>query len=348
MSVTIFGKDAAPAELRARTGKVSRLAGVTAVRYDDGPAEGIRGLEVRNGGGLGATIVPGRALDALELNWRGVPLTWMGPGGLRSPRSYVPTIEEFERSFFGGLTTTCGLTAFGPPGSDRWGSWSQHGRVNWLPAEDVRWWVDWDEPEPAISIVGTVREARMFGENLRLERRWTIPIGSQQVILRDRVTNDGGRSEPHMILYHCNAGYPLLDTETVWTVSHETVRPRDDRAAEGIDVWNRGGPPSPDFREQVYIHEPASDEHGWAFAAASNAALFGGVTLRIRYRPAQLPALFTWRMLGHGTYVMAAEPANCATVEGRKEAERRGTLPMLEPGETRDYELRFEVDAGRA
>jgi hypothetical protein len=40
---------------------------------------------------------------------------------------------------------------------------------------------------------------------------------------------------------------------------------------------------------------------------------------------------------------MAAEPANCPTIEGRIEAERRGTLPMLEPGESREYELQFDV-----
>ncbi|HEY5062168.1 MAG TPA: DUF4432 family protein, partial [Gemmatimonadaceae bacterium] len=67
------------------------------------------------------------------------------------------------------------------------------------------------------------------------------------------------------------------------------------------------------------------------------------LSLTVSYRPDQLPALFTWRMLGYETYVMAAEPANCPTIEGRIEAERRGTLPMLEPGESREYELQFDV-----
>lgn len=343
MSVELFGRKLDARELRARTGDLTRFAGVVPVQYQDGRAQGVRALEVRNGAGLYLTIVADRALDALELNWRGIPLTWLGPGGLASPNAYVPSVTEFERNFFGGLLTTCGLTAFGPPGSDRWGSWSQHGRVNWLPASDVRWNVDWDAAEPAITIHGVVKEARMFGENFRLERRWTIPLGSDSVFLHDRVTNDGGKAHPHMLLYHCNAGYPLLNEHTVWTVSQQGVRPRDERAAEGLAEWNRGGPPSPDFTEQVYIHEPSADDEGWAFAAAHNPALLGGVTLTIRYRPAQLPALFSWRMLGHGTYVMAAEPANCPTIEGRIEAERQGTLPMLEPGETREYELHFQV-----
>jgi hypothetical protein len=44
---------------------------------------------------------------------------------------------------------------------------------------------------------------------------------------------------------------------------------------------------------------------------------------------------------------MAMEPANCPTIEGRVEAGRRGTLPFLAPGETRAYDLSFEVLTSR-
>ena len=138
-------------------------------------------------------------------------------------------------------------------------------------------------------------------------------------------------------------GYPLLDEETFWTVLQTAVTPRDDEAAKGIATWNRGGKPEAGFREQVFIHEPEADADGWAFATVCNPRLCNGLSLTVSYRPDQLPALFTWRMLGYGTYVMAAEPANCPTIEGRTEAERRGTLPMLEPGESREYELQFDV-----
>jgi hypothetical protein len=329
--------------LRRRTGDLTRIAGLTPVVFSDGRSDGVHALELRNGAGLTATLVIDRALDALELNYCGVPLTWRGPGGLTSPRSYVPTVEEFERSFFGGLVTTCGLTAFGPPGSDEWGTWSQHGRLNWLPAVVTCALTDWDCAEPHIRVSGTVREARMFGETFRLERTWTMPIGRNALVLRDRVVNDGGRAKPHMILYHCNAGYPLLDEDTVWSVSHSAVTPRDAEAAKALASWNVGGPPAAGFREQVFIHEPRADANGWASAIVTNPCLRGGTSLEIAYRPEQLPALFTWRMLGYGTYVMAAEPANCPTIQGRVQAKRDGTLPMLQSGEAREYELHFRV-----
>jgi hypothetical protein len=40
------------------------------------------------------------------------------------------------------------------------------------------------------------------------------------------------------------------------------------------------------------------------------------------------------------------EPSNCPTIEGRAEAIRQGILPLMEPGETRRYRLRFQVLTG--
>jgi hypothetical protein len=243
------------------------------------------------------------------------------------------------------LMTTCGLTAFGPPGSDADGCWQQHGYVNHAPAEAVAHTTRWEGANCTFEITGTVREAQMFGASLRLERTWRAELGGTMLHLHDRVTNDGGARVPHMLLYHCNAGFPLLDDDTEITVTHRSFHPRDDAARAGIAVWNRGGPPQSDFKEQVFIHEPLADDEGWARAGASNARLDGGrgVALTVRYRPVQLPALITWRMLGVKTYVMAVEPANCPTIGGRLAARERGTLPFLEPGESREYDVRFEV-----
>ncbi len=40
---------------------------------------------------------------------------------------------------------------------------------------------------------------------------------------------------------------------------------------------------------------------------------------------------------------MGMEPANCPTIEGRIKAEELGTLPFLEPGESRRYDLEFRI-----
>jgi len=159
------------------------------------------------------------------------------------------------------------------------------------------------------------------------------------------VTNDAGSRRPHMILYHCNGGFPILDDCARLYVSQSRVTPRDAEAELGIARWDRGGPPQAGFKEQVFIHEPVVCADGRATAALWNPELREGrgLGLAIRFDPRQLPSLFTWRMLGMGTYVMGIEPANCPAIEGRVEAGKRGTLPFLEAGESRTYDLTFDV-----
>jgi hypothetical protein len=148
-----------------------------------------------------------------------------------------------------------------------------------------------------------------------------------------------------MVLYHCNGGFPLLSESACLYVSHREMHPRDADAEKGIDVWNRATAPQPGFKEQVFIHTPVACADGRAAVALVNRELRHGegLGLAIRFDPRQLPAFFQWRMLGEGTYVMGMEPANCPTIEGRAEADRRGTLPFLDPGETRQYRLEFQI-----
>jgi hypothetical protein len=333
------------AALEARMGRLDQIGGITPVLYDDGRARGTRALFVNSGAGLEFQCVADRALDIYAASYRGIPLAWHAPAGVARPEFYAPTGKEFEQNFFGGLMTTCGLNAFGPPGEDEWGQWGQHGRVNHLPAEDVSHSARWSGDRCTLEISGVVCEYEMFGETLRLERRWQIELGTNVLYLRDRVTNVGGRAMPHMLLYHCNAGFPLLDEATELAVSQRAMHPRDDEARKGLACWNRGGPPQPDFAEQVFIHEPKAVEGNDAIVTITNPRLREGkgLSLRIRFALETLPAFFNWRMLGEKTYVMGMEPANCPTVEGRVEARKRGTLPFLQPGEMREYRLSFEI-----
>jgi len=344
----LFGRDYSARELSERTGRPEQLAGIRSFECSDGRARGVRAFDVRSGAGLQFTSVADRALDVCALEFRGIPLVWHGPGGLAAPQYYRPEAEDFARNFFGGLFTTCGLGSFGPPESDAYGSFGMHGRVNHLPAERLATRTIWDGDACTFEIAGSVSEAQMFGENLTLARTLRVELGANRLALHDVVTNDGGTRRPHMLLYHCNMGFPLLDADSRLEVSQQAMHPRDAQAERGLSEWNHGGEPDPDFAEQVFIHEPVACADGFARAVMANRALDDGrgVALVIRYDVTQLPALFTWRMLGVNTYVMGIEPANCPTIEGRVEAGKRGTLPFLEPGESRSYDIVFEVLSG--
>ncbi len=346
----LFDREYSARELNERVGRSEQLGGIRSFTFSDGRAQGVRAFEVRSGAGLVFTCAADRALDVCATEFRGIPLVWRGPGGLAAPEYYQPRGDDFARNFFGGLFTTCGLASFGPPGSDEYGTFGMHGRVNHLPAQDVCAQTIWQGDRCFFEISGTVIEAQMFGENLRLARRLRVELGSNRLELRDTVTNDGGARSPHMLLYHCNMGFPLLDYDSALHVSQSAMRARDERAKRGLDLWNCGGAPDPNFAEQVFIHDPIACADGFARTIMVNHALDGGrgVALAIRYDPSQLPALFTWRMLGVKTYVMGIEPANCPTIGGRVQAGKIGTLPFLDPGQSRTYDLTFEVISSKS
>jgi hypothetical protein len=67
------------------------------------------------------------------------------------------------------------------------------------------------------------------------------------------------------------------------------------------------------------------------------------IGLRWSYKTANLPYLMEWKMMGEGAYVVGVEPANCDGLGGRVATRELGKLPMLEPGESRDYHIDLEV-----
>src|SRR3546814_8938308 len=65
-----------------------------------------------------------------------------------------------------------------------------------------------------LSITGVMRETRPFGPCLELRRTISGTLGRAVIRVHDRVTNRGNTSVPHMLLYHCNFGWPLVDEGT--------------------------------------------------------------------------------------------------------------------------------------
>jgi hypothetical protein len=281
------------------------------------------------------------------LRYNGRPLCWHARNGIVGPQFYEPEGNGFLRSFFGGLVTTCGLRNFGPPGEVDGESFPMHGRIGNLPASEVAYGTAWDGDECVFWIEGVVRESRVFGEDMTLHRRIETRLGSTSLRISNVVRNEGWRAEGHMILFHMNPGFPLLDERARLLVDPLDVHPRDAEAQQGLDVYDRFEPPQEGFKEQVFTLDLRPDQDGYTTAAFVNEGLDGGLGVRLRFRKDQLPWMFEWRQLGQGTYVVGMEPANCPTIEGRVEAVKRGTLPMLQPGEERRYDIDVDVLVGR-
>jgi hypothetical protein len=342
----LYGRQLSRAELLQRVGRLDQIAGITPSVLSDGRAQGVRALDVTTGAGLAFTVLLDRCLDIPRLSYNGRSLCWYSRNGIVGPQFYEPTDHGFLRSFTGGLVTTCGLRNFGSPcqvGEERL---PLHGRIGNLPAESVTWGTTWDGDDCRFWIEGWVRESAVFGECLTLQRRIETRLGGTSLRITNTVRNEGWNQQGHMILFHMNVGFPLLDDGARLLVNPIDVRPRDEEAQKGLAVYDRFVAPQADFHEQVFILDLRADSEGYTSAAVINTQLDGGLGLRLRFRKAQLPWMMEWRQLGQGTYVVGLEPANCPTIEGRAEAEKRGTLPLLAPGEARQYEIDVAVLRG--
>jgi len=316
-----------------RVGSLAQVARVDSFVETDGPGRGARRLRVVNGGGLEFDLLPDRALDIGAATYDGVPLAWLSSTGFAPPARYEPEGRGWLRTFGGGLLTTCGLDSFGPPANDEDGVVGMHGRIGSIPAQLTGAEVSGDR----ISVSGTVRQTAVFGENLVLRRRITTQTGSSVLSVQDTVTNEGSSSSPHMVLYHVNLGWPLLDEGAVVDIAHATVTPRDDVAEQGLGHQHEIGAPVPGFAEQVFIHQSGTER----YATVTNEAR--KLRFVLRYSDT-LPAIFEWKMTAAQHYVLGLEPANTAEIQGRAAARAAGRLPRLEPGDSVDYRVEFEVE----
>lgn len=183
-----------------------------------------------------------------------------------------------------------------------------------------------------------MREARIFGENLRLRRTYAFSYGEDAFTLTDTVTNCGFGARPFLLSYHINFGYPLLCEDTKIVLDSLGVEPRDAHAAEEMEHWREIEPPAYPYQECCYFHELAQDAQGQSGYTVYNPVRRIGV--RVSWKHADLPYFCQWKMLGKGEYVLGMEPLN-APLDGKKIGEEGCLAPVLQPGESKTYSLHF-------
>jgi hypothetical protein len=336
----LFNRNWTRSELLNYVGDLSQIAGIRQAEWADGTERGLRVADVRTGAGLAFSVLLDRGMDIGPASYKGLPLAWVSPTGWAHPMYFDPQGLGWLRTFGAGLLTGCGLTQLGAPGEDAGESLGQHGRLSHLPAQHVGVNEAWQGDECSFWIEGEMRQARVFGENLRLKRRITVALGGNLISLHDLVENLGTTESPLMLLYHINLGFPLLDESSQLLTEPHPVVPRDPAAGEGLQEWMRFQKPTQAYAEQVFYHDLPADKNGW-----SNVKLVNHVRklgLRVGFQKAGLPNLVQWKMMGQGNYVLGIEPANCR-VEGRSLERARGTLQFLQPGEQREFQVEIEV-----
>jgi len=329
------------AELARYTGTLDQIAGIRPVEASDGPERGSRRLEVWTGSGLSFSVLPDRAMDISACHYKGMSLAWQSPTGDTHPAFYEPSGDGWLRTFQAGMLVTCGLDTYGPPVRDGALELGQHGRASNLPARQVEHQARWVGDEYRLEMSGILRQAKVFGENLVLERHLSTCLGSNRIQIQDTVTNEGFVPQAHMILYHINTGFPLLSEQTRLVLDPLETLAEDEPSRRGVGQWATFQAPTHGFLEQNFVHTLRPDPQGWAQAEVRNPAL--GLGLRLRYQTSTLPYLNEWKMMSEGLYVLAIEPMNCNHLPGRAEMRARKTLPELEPGESRSYQVELEA-----
>ena len=329
----VFG--ASGADLRERVGTLAQVIRVDSFVEAEGRARGARRLRLVNGGGIEIEVHPDRALDIGQVTIDGIPVSWMSPTGIAAPQFFEPTGQGWLRTFGGGLMATCGLDTFGPPSEDQGQMLGQHGRIGAQPARVIRA----EANANGVVVEGVIRQASVFGENLVLHRRISSAAGSDTFVVEDTVTNEGFSDTPHMILYHANLGWPLLDYDTVIDVPSVSANPRDVDAESGIAKRNKVGAPIAGFGEQVFRHDFEPDTE--VQVRVTNPRI--GIEFSLSFSTAQLPHLFQWKMVGQGHYVLGIEPANTPAIHGRAAAREVGELPEIGAGESVNYTLEFRL-----
>ncbi len=321
-------------ELMRRVGRFEQVAGVRLATLGDGPERGVRILEFRTGTGFEFDVLVDRCFDVGRCELRGRSLAWLSPVGVIGPWFAEPMGLGWFRMWGGGMLVTCGLDHTLLGGVDDASQFHQdvkpteeyglHGRIGFMPARLSGYGERWDGDECVLWAEGVVRQAAVFGETLELRRRIEARVGESRFVVRDEVENVGFDPATHMLLYHVNVGWPVVDDGAEYLIP----------AATG--EYRRLGPPMSSFREECYEHDVGTEPDGRVPVAVANRAI--GLGAYQVYRRDQFPFHTMWRMLGEGAYAVALEPTTNRDA-GRFDARERGELMTLAPGEVRRYDL---------
>ncbi|MBC8386873.1 MAG: aldose 1-epimerase family protein [Actinobacteria bacterium] len=340
----IFGTEIGKDEILKRVGDIDQLGGIRYYEFIDGVRRGVRAIDIKSPCGLDMTILPDRGMDISNLSYKSIPISWKSVTRETSPVYYESRGIEWLRTFYGGLITTCGLTNIGIPCVDNGEELGLHGRIANISAENVLANGRWENDSYIMWVQGKVREARVFGHKLQLERKITTWMDIPRIVVEDTVENIGYERSPFMILYHVNIGYPVIDNGARLLEGEAKVISRDNEAKDGEEDFDKFHEPLEGYKEKVYFHDIKADEDGNSNIAIVNEDfdVGQGIGIWLKFNKDNLPFLIQWKQMGMGEYVCGIEPGNSLTC-GRKVERKHGRLKFIEPGEKVNFRLEFNI-----
>jgi hypothetical protein len=311
-----------------------------------GLRDGLNVVEVDNGA-LRFTLLPDRGMGLWRASLGDVHLGWNSPVQGPVHPKFVNLADPSGLGWLSGfdeLLCRCGLESNGAPDraeNDRL-KYALHGRIANLPAHQLELAIDGQTGEIAVS--GTVDEARLYHNKLRMKTTVYTQVGQPSLRVVDEVTNLSAENGQLQLLYHVNFGQPLLDSGSRVIAPVKTVVPRDARAAKDVATWDVYGNEEPGYTEQCYFFELLGADDGRTQTLLRNAHGNQGVSLHFNRK--QLPCFTQWKSTQAAAdgYVTGLEPA-INFPNARSFEEEQGRVVQLKPGMTLRFELGIEAHA---
>ncbi len=322
-------------------------------RMKGGLSDGVDVVELDNGA-LRIEVLPTRGMGLWRGSFQGIPIGWDSPVKLPVNPAFVNQTERGGLGWLAGfneLLCRCGLSFMGPPGRDAdfkdhpiLGELTLHGKIANLPAHRVE--VTTDSVTGKLTVTGVVDECSMFGPSLRLTSTIETTVGSNSLTIVDEVTNLSAKPAEFQLLYHTNIGRPFLEENGRFLAAINEMSPRDPRAAEGIDSFDKYEAPDAGYAEQAYLFRLIGDAKRQTVTLLRNAA--GDRGLSLRFSLIDFPCFTLWKNTGAEAdgYVTGLEPGtNFPNLRSFERAQ--GRVTTLAPGASRRVSLEMAIHADK-
>ena len=276
-----------------------QVAEITRGRYDGGPADTTRFIDMNPSGGLHLRILVDRGFDIGPAWFRSDQIAWLSKVG---PTASLDRVTEFRHRdrFSGGLVTTCGLDNVGAPSEGI----GLHGTIGQVKAGNVTTECVPNGSEWDLVARATVDDVTSLARHLRLERAITTSTGRAAVTISDAVTNLGTATEPAPILYHVNIGYPVWQPGAIVEIASREARVRDDVTPASVPPGSWASAPDPGPNAAEIVHEHLGLTNG--SAAVVNRAV--DMRVDVTWDIGELPRLYQWTHPATTVYALGIEP----------------------------------------
>lgn len=306
---------------------------------------------VLNNGRLTFTIVPTRGMAIWDVRCKETRLGWDSPVKEIVHPSNVNLLLDDGIGWlhgFGAWLPRCGLGWFGPPGKDEvTGEFiTLHGLIDYLPASRVEIVVK-TKPPYTLKVIGIINEARLFRPTLQLVSEFSTEPDSLLFTVHDTLTNKGAVDTECGMLYHADFGHPFLAEGSRIVAPFARITPQakggyPESTPEEIVTYRE---PRAGYSMQVWLTQLNADENGMTKLLLRNKEGTRGVGYT--YSREQLPYLTIWKNLValEDGYVTGIEPGT-AYPNHRNIERKNGHYPKLGPGQSREFQITFELAIG--